>query len=101
VAKIVYTDKAIADLERIAGFLSAKGSEILPEEIVDLVSDAVRVLRRHPFIGRQAEAGLRELVISQGSTGYVALYSYEAKHDTILLLAVRHQREAGFGSRST
>jgi plasmid stabilization system protein ParE len=39
---------------------------------------------------------MRELLISQGKTGYVALYAYEAPHDAILVLAVRHQREAGF-----
>jgi plasmid stabilization system protein ParE len=53
-------------------------------------------LARHPFIGRQVEDGLRELVISQGKTGYVALYSVEAEYDAVLVLAIRHQREAGW-----
>jgi hypothetical protein len=41
-------------------------------------------------------AGLRELVISYGKSGYIALYSYESSDDVALILAIRHQREAGF-----
>lgn len=66
-------------------------------ETLDLIDEAIAILSRHPLIGRQAESGLRELAISHGRTGYVARYSYEAEHDAILVLAIRHQREAGFG----
>jgi hypothetical protein len=34
----------------------------------------VDILKRHPEIDRPVEDGLRELVISRGRTGYVALY---------------------------
>ncbi len=64
-------------------------------ETVELIAEAVQVLENHPLIGRSAEQGLRELVISRGKSGYVALYSYEPVEDTVLVLAVRHQREAG------
>jgi hypothetical protein len=49
-----------------------------------------------PRIGRPAEQGLRELVISRGKTGYVALYRYDATADRVLVLALRHQPEAGY-----
>ena len=39
---------------------------------------------------------MRELVISRGKTGYVALYRYLSGQDVILVLAVRHQRELGY-----
>jgi plasmid stabilization system protein ParE len=39
---------------------------------------------------------MRELVISRGRTGYLALYDYEEKSDAVLILAIRHQREAGY-----
>lgn len=65
-------------------------------ETVDLIAEAVQVLENHPLIGRFAEQGLRELVISRGKSGYVALYSYEPEQDTVLVLSVRHQREAGY-----
>jgi addiction module RelE/StbE family toxin len=94
VAKIIYSSQALADLERISDFLSESGLNAL--ETLDLIDEAITILVRHPLVGRQAESGLRELVISQGRTGYVALYSYEAEQDAILVLAIRHQREAGF-----
>ena len=65
-------------------------------ETVDLIAEAVQVLENHPLIGRSAEQGLRELVISHGKSGYVALYSHELEQDTVLILSVRHQREAGY-----
>jgi toxin ParE1/3/4 len=36
-----------------------------------------------------------ELVIGRGSRGYVALYRYVPEIDTVFVLAVRSQREAG------
>jgi plasmid stabilization system protein ParE len=65
---------------------------------VELISEAVQVLGNHPLVGRPAEHDMRELVISRGRSGYLALYSYEEEHDTVLVLAIRHQREAGYAS---
>jgi plasmid stabilization system protein ParE len=48
------------------------------------------------MIGRPVEEELRELVISRGNTGYVALYSFEEAQEAVLILAIRHQREAGY-----
>jgi plasmid stabilization system protein ParE len=53
-------------------------------------------LTNHPLIGRPVEEGLRELLISRGQSGYVALYSYEQAENVVLILATRHQREAGY-----
>ena len=39
---------------------------------------------------------MRELIIPFGDSGYVALYRYDSKADTIYVLAFRHQKEAGF-----
>lgn len=63
---------------------------------VDLIAEAVQILRNHPLIGRPAEDGLRELVISRGRSGYLALYSFEEAADTVLVLAIRRRREAGY-----
>ncbi len=56
------------------------------------------VLAHHPEIGRLVEQGLRELIISRGKSGYVALYWYNSVTDAVLLLAIRHQKEAGYQS---
>lgn len=59
----------------------------------DLIMGAVAHLALHPLVGRIAEQGLRELVISRGRSGYVALYRYNATRDAVIVLAIRHQRE--------
>ena len=94
-ARISYAGRALSDLEQISDFLSDHGVDVQLEAL-DLIDEAISILAKHPFIGRQAEHDMRELVISQGRTGYVALYSYEVDSDAVLILAVRHQREAGF-----
>jgi plasmid stabilization system protein ParE len=82
-------------LERLTDFLLASDSQAALSTI-DLIEEAVNILRRHSQIGRPVEDGLRELVISRGRSGYVALYSFEQAHDACLILALRHQREAGY-----
>jgi plasmid stabilization system protein ParE len=89
VAEIVYTARAVADLERLEE--AAPGARTL-------ISSAVMQLADHPLIGPVVddETGLRKLVISRGKTGCVALYRYDEARDGIVLAAIRHQREAGF-----
>ena len=64
--------------------------------VVAAIEELVSMLARHPLIGRPAEHRLHELVISRGKTGYVALYRYLEAADVVLVLALRHQREAGY-----
>jgi plasmid stabilization system protein ParE len=94
-ARLSYSAGALADLERLADFL-VESDPAAAETTIALIEEAVGVLARHPLIGRPVEADLRELVISRGRTGYVALYSFEPLYDTALILAIRHQREAGY-----
>jgi plasmid stabilization system protein ParE len=60
------------------------------------IRTAVESLSAHPFIGRRVEGETRELVISFGKTGYVALYRFLAAKDEIRVLAIRHQRELDY-----
>lgn len=62
----------------------------------DVIVDGTAVLQHHPMIGRAVQRNLRELVISQGATGYVALYRFIQTADRVEVLAIRRQREAGF-----
>lgn len=94
-ATLSYSERALADLERLTDFL-VETDPAAAGETVDLIAEAVGLLIRHPLIGRPVESGLRELVISRGRTGYVALYSVEDDQDAVLVLAIRHQREAGY-----
>ena len=54
------------------------------------------MLEEHPLIGRKRDALRRELVISRGRSGYVAMYRFDSANDIVLVLRIRHQREAGF-----
>ena len=93
-AQVKYAARTWQDLERIFEFYAGKDPE-LASRIVSLVIEAVEVLSAHPLIGRHAERGLRELVISSRRTGFVALYRYRDDHEIVRILAIRHQREAG------
>jgi plasmid stabilization system protein ParE len=67
-----------------------------PAARIDEIVNAVSVLERNPLIGRPVQNDLRELVIGRGSRGYIALYRYLSEIDTVFLLAIRSQREAGY-----
>jgi plasmid stabilization system protein ParE len=96
--KLVYSARALGDLERLTDFL-AETDPPAAVATIGLIEEAVGLLKRHPMIGRPVEEELRELVISRGNTGYVALYSFEEAQEAVLILAIRHQREAGYGGR--
>jgi plasmid stabilization system protein ParE len=87
--------RALEDLERLREFL-AKEDPVGADATADLIIGAVEVLTRHPLIGRPAEDNLRELLISRGRSGYIALYDYSPDTNRVVIRAVRHQREAGF-----
>ena len=82
------------DLERILDHLAAYDVDDAPERIREIIQ-AISVLEQNPLIGRPVHEDLRELVIGRRSRGYVALYRYVAEIDTVFVLALRHQREAG------
>lgn len=94
-AQVALHDRAVADLERLTDFLAEHDPKQAAQTIL-LIHDALAMLERHPLIGRPAEEGLRELVISRGRSGYVALYRYIQSEDLVSVLAVRHQRELGY-----
>jgi addiction module RelE/StbE family toxin len=94
-ARLIYSARALDDLERVTDFL-VDTDPAAAAVTADLIAEAVAILAHHPLIGRPAEHGLRELVISRGRTGYIALYSFETAQDCVLILAVRHRREAGY-----
>lgn len=92
---VLYLPGALEDLERLAAFL-VESDPAAAAETKSLIESAIDILGEHPLIGRSPEPGLRELVISRGRTGYVALYHYDETRDRVLVLAIRHQREGGY-----
>jgi plasmid stabilization system protein ParE len=97
---ILFAEEALGDLERIFDFTFARdGAEAIAH--IARIRTAIMILDEHPEIGRPVEPGssLRELVISHGRSGYVALYEYSPAEDMVRVAAVRHQREAGYRGR--
>lgn len=87
--------EAADDLERLVDFL-LEAEPLHAVETADLILDALSILSQHPRIGRPLPQGLRELAISRGHTGYLALYSYDDQADSAIVLAIRHQREQDY-----
>ena len=94
-ADVRYAARARADLQRVVDFL-AVNDPAAAANTVELIASAAAALELHPLLGRPVEAGLREFVISRGRSGYLALYRFDELRDRVLVLAIRHQREAGY-----
>lgn len=95
VPRVSFTPAAVRDLERLRAFLESK-SPAAARRGAAAITEAVRGLEQHPGIGRPVEemSEYRELLIDFGDSGYVALYRHAAGQVTVL--ALRHQREAGY-----
>ncbi len=94
-ARIELAAEVLGDLDRIFDHIAQSDLASAPER-VDTIVQAIQILASSPLIGRPVRGGRRELVIGRGSAGYVALYQYLAPIDTVFVLALRSQREAGF-----
>lgn len=94
-AQIVYSRNAIANLERVFAFLLEQDPQAAIASAA-AIREAVGLLANHPMIGRRIEGEIRELVISFGKTGYVALYRFLPMREEVRILAIRHQRELDF-----
>lgn len=93
---LIWTPQALADVQRLYRFLSSKNLDAA-RRTVQAIRQEVKVLTLQPGMGRPIEdlpVEFREWVIDFGDSGYVARYRLDG--DAIVVLAVRHQREAGF-----
>jgi len=87
---------AVRDLERLHTFLVSK-SPNAASRAIQAIREGVRALATHPEIGRPIDElppEFREWIVEFGSGAYVVLYRYSGSE--VVLLAVRHGREAGY-----
>lgn len=94
-AAVVYSARALAHLERAFEFL-AESDPRAASRAAAAIQSAVSTLAAHPLLGRRVEGEIRELVISFGKSGYVALYRFLPHLDVVRVLAIRHQRELDY-----
>lgn len=94
-ATVRLTARAFAHLEQIFEFVATTDPN-RALTTVQRIREAVMILEHHPLIGRAVEDGRRELVVSRGRSTHVVLYRWLPADDTILVLAVRDARQAGY-----
>jgi plasmid stabilization system protein ParE len=97
--EVRFTEEAQADLLRLFDFLLEHDLQVALRARQTL-EDSFKLLEQFPFTCRKAAQGahgprLRELIISFGASGYVALFEID-NATTVTVLALRHQREEDF-----
>ena len=89
-----FTPEAKDDLVRLYSFLIEYDLKTA-DDALNAIMKGIEFLRDFPFSCRKAlpeNPFLRELLVSFGSSGYVALFEIQ-EQQTVTILAVRHQRE--------
>jgi plasmid stabilization system protein ParE len=91
-----WSPRALADVQRLWRFIKDRNPQAA-SQAVRTIRAAAAMLSRHPEIGRTMDGmddRFREWLIPFGSSGYAMIYRVDG--DEVLILAVRHQREAGY-----
>ena len=101
--QVVFSREAAEDLERLFDHIlerelaSPTGDLETATRAIESIRQACTFLQHSPFSCRKVGASsfLRELIISFGGSGYVALFEI---HDvgTVIIGAVRHQLESDY-----
>jgi plasmid stabilization system protein ParE len=94
--RLIWSSPALSDVARLHAFLRSKNREATSRAI-KAIRESVKLLAIHPEIGRpidDMEPEFRDWLIEFGDSGYVARYHYEGQD--VVILAVRHMKEAGF-----
>ena len=93
---LIWTPPALVDVQRLYRFLAANDVNAA-KRAVHAIRAGVKILAYRPNVGRPVvdmDPEFREWLIDFGNSGYVALYRFDG--ETIAILAVRHQKEAGY-----
>jgi len=96
VPRLIWSPPALADVQRLYRFLAPK-NEAAAHRAIKMIRAGVKILAHQPEAGRPVEdmdPAFRVWLIDFGSSGYIALYRFDG--ETATILAVRHQKEAGY-----
>lgn len=97
---VLFSAAADEDLQRLFDFVlqreleSESGDLDIPERALQAIKDGIGFLTSSPFACRKVGDSpfVRELVITFGSSGYVALFEI-VDSSTVIIGAIRHQHE--------
>lgn len=103
--EVIFSDEAEEDLLRLFDFALLREFESsapdlsIPERAVEAIRNGCTFLAHSPFSCRKAPPSdnsfVRELLISFGAGGYVALFEIVDAR-TVIVGAIRHQREEDY-----
>jgi plasmid stabilization system protein ParE len=96
VSRIIWTPRALRDIQRLHGFLASKNHDAA-RRAVRAIRQGVEALSARPEVGRPVDemtTEFREWFVQFGDSGYVALYRYDG--ELVAILAVGHSRESGY-----
>lgn len=94
--QVIWTPRALDDVKKLHWFISQKNKDAAGRAI-SAIKSYTRLLEDTPEIGVPDKGDFyayRDLIIPFGSSGYVLRYRID--DDRAVILAVRHQKEAGF-----
>jgi plasmid stabilization system protein ParE len=94
--RLIWSQPALRDVQHLYRFLASKNIAAA-KRAMRALRQGVKILSHQSGIGRPIEDmpdDFREWLIDFGDSGYVARYRIDA--DAVIILAVRHQKEAGF-----
>lgn len=94
--KLIWSRAALRDVERLYRFLAVKEPKAAARA-AKAIRDDVRIIAKQPNIGRPVEdmdLEFREWIVQFGDSGYLVLYRVD--DDLAIILAIRHQKEAGY-----
>ncbi len=93
--RVELAPEVLEDFDRFFDHLARFEVVDAPARIAEIVQ-AIQILTHSPLIGWPVRGGKRELVIGRDARGYVALYRFLVRIDTVFVLAIRSQRETGY-----
>lgn len=92
--QIIYTENFINDFERLYHFLNEK-NPLAAERLSKVLDEKLDLLAFIPeaftFLGPH-----RLYFLVFGTSGYAILYEYHETTNSLVLLRIKHQKEAGF-----
>jgi len=95
-SQVKFAPAAIRDLQRVREFLRPKSADAA-RRAGEVIRQGVKILSAHPRLGRMIDdlpEQFREWPIDFGDSGYVV--RYRISDDAVTILAIRHQKEAGY-----
>ncbi len=94
--RLIWSPPALRDIQRLYRFLAEKNINAA-KRAIKAIRVGVKILEQQSEVGKPAEdleLEYREWFIEYGDSGYVVLYRFYGQ--SVVIVAVRHQKEVGF-----